>query len=159
MDRLPEAYMWVRGCEGFNQEHSPFCLLYRRVVSFCPVVSNVHDGHFHYKTCLKSNHLKEFSLLHELAVLCPHIPQKGFQETQFCPMTIFFTCCQNIQSKRLFPLFLFLNVSMGRELYKGLDWTSEKAMAPHSSTLAWKIPWTEEPDGLQSMGSLRVGHD
>ena len=36
---------------------------------------------------------------------------------------------------------------------------SEKAMAPHSSTLAWKIPWTEEPGGLQSMGSLRVGHD
>ena len=35
----------------------------------------------------------------------------------------------------------------------------EKAMAPHSSTLAWKIPWTEEPVGLQSMGSLRVGND
>ena len=32
-------------------------------------------------------------------------------------------------------------------------------MAPHSSPLAWKIPWTEEPGGLQSMGSLRVGHD
>ena len=32
-------------------------------------------------------------------------------------------------------------------------------MAPHSSTLAWKIPWTEGPGGLQSMGSLRVGHD
>ena len=32
-------------------------------------------------------------------------------------------------------------------------------MAPHSSTLAWKIPWTEEPGGLPSMGSLRVGHD
>ena len=32
----------------------------------------------------------------------------------------------------------------------------EKAMAPHSSTLAWKILWTEEPGGLQSMGSLRV---
>ena len=32
-------------------------------------------------------------------------------------------------------------------------------MAPQSSTLAWKIPWTEEPGGLQSMGSLRVGHD
>ena len=32
-------------------------------------------------------------------------------------------------------------------------------MAPHSSTLAWKIPWTEEPDTLQSMGLLRVGHD
>ena len=35
----------------------------------------------------------------------------------------------------------------------------EKAMAPHSSTLAWKIPWTEEPGGLQSMGLRRVGHD
>ena len=34
----------------------------------------------------------------------------------------------------------------------------EKAMAPHSSTLAWKIPWTEEPGRLQSMVSLRVGH-
>ena len=33
------------------------------------------------------------------------------------------------------------------------------AMAPHSSTLAWKIPWTEEPGGLQSMGSLGVRHD
>ena len=32
-------------------------------------------------------------------------------------------------------------------------------MAPHSSTLAWKIPWMEEPGGLQSMGSLRVRHD
>ena len=35
----------------------------------------------------------------------------------------------------------------------------EKAMAPHSSTVAWKIPWTEESGRLQSMGSLRVGHD
>ena len=35
----------------------------------------------------------------------------------------------------------------------------ENAMAPHSSTLAWKIPWTEVPGKLQSMGLLRVGHD
>ena len=47
-------------------------------------------------------------------------------------------CCINIQY-----LFLFLSYFM----------------APHSSTLAWKIPWTEEPGELQSMGSLRVGHD
>ena len=40
-----------------------------------------------------------------------------------------------------------------------LDILTEKAIAAHSSTLAWKIPWTEEPGGLQSMGSLRVGHD
>ena len=35
----------------------------------------------------------------------------------------------------------------------------EKVMAPHSSTLAWKIPWTEKPGRLQSMGLLTVGHD
>ena len=45
----------------------------------------------------------------------------------------------------LFYLFLWQNM--------------EKAMAPHSSTHAWKITWTEEPGRLQSMGSLRVGHD
>jgi len=44
-------------------------------------------------------------------------------------------------------------------LLSGVNLLLEKAMAPHSSTLAWKIPWTEEPGGLQSMGSLRVGHD
>ena len=42
-----------------------------------------------------------------------------------------------------------------------LSWEDplEKEMAIHSSTLAWKIPWTEEPDRLQSMGSQSVGHD
>ena len=40
-----------------------------------------------------------------------------------------------------------------------LVWAAEKAMTPHSSTLAWKIPWTEDPGRLQSMGSLRVRHD
>ena len=35
----------------------------------------------------------------------------------------------------------------------------EKEMAAHSSTLAWKMPWTEKPGGLQSMGSQRVRHD
>ena len=35
----------------------------------------------------------------------------------------------------------------------------QRTMAPHSITLAWRIPWVEEPGRLQSMGSLRVGHD
>ena len=44
---------------------------------------------------------------------------------------------------------------------QSLGWEDplEKGMATHSSSLAWKIPWTEEPGGLQSMGSQRVGHD
>ena len=41
----------------------------------------------------------------------------------------------------------------------GLEDPLEKEMAIHSSTIAWKIPWTEEPGRLQSMGSQRVGHD
>ena len=42
---------------------------------------------------------------------------------------------------------------------KHIEWEYRyKAMATHSSTLAWRIPWTEEPGGLQSMGSQRVGH-
>ena len=49
-----------------------------------------------------------------------------------------------------------------RDLFKKIrdtKGTLEKAMAPHSSTLAWKILWTEEPGRLQSMGSLGVGHN
>lgn len=47
-------------------------------------------------------------------------------------------------------------------LYSNTPWCKDplkKGMATHSSTLAWRIPKTEEPDGLQSMGSQRVGHD
>jgi len=44
-------------------------------------------------------------------------------------------------------------------IYEPLMGSWEKAMAPHSSTLAWEIPWTEEPGRLQFMGSLGVGHD
>ena len=54
------------------------------------------------------------------------------------------------QQVTLAPLLL------GQTLFAG---GSSKATAPHSSPLAWKIPWMEEPGGLQSMGSLRVGHD
>ena len=44
---------------------------------------------------------------------------------------------------------------------QSLGWEDplEKEMATHSSILAWRMPWTEEPGGLQSMGSQRVGHD
>ena len=41
----------------------------------------------------------------------------------------------------------------------GWEDSLEKGMATHSNILAWRIPWTEEPDGLQSMGLQRVGHN
>ena len=45
------------------------------------------------------------------------------------------------------------------QFYVPCSCEAEKALATHSSTLAWKIPWTEEPGRLPSMGLLRVGHD
>ena len=55
--------------------------------------------------------------------------------------------------------FYFKKNFLNYKNYICLCISSEKAMAPHSSTLAWKIPWVEEPGGLPSMGSHRVGHD
>ena len=57
-------------------------------------------------------------------------------------------CSSFSEKKKKTQLFVCLYLSI-----------SEKAVATHSSTLAWKIPWAEEPGRLQSMGSLRVGHD
>ena len=54
--------------------------------------------------------------------------------------------------ERLFYMLLFREIYDIRYLSKPIE-LSEKAMAPHSSTLAWKIPWTEEPGRLRSMGS------
>ena len=45
------------------------------------------------------------------------------------------------------------------EAGKGQSYSLEEEMAPHSSTLAWKIPWMEKPGGFLSMGLPRVGHD
>ena len=52
-------------------------------------------------------------------------------------------------------------LAMQETQVQSLGWEDalEKEMATHSSILAWKISWTEEPGRLQSMGSLRVGHD
>ena len=52
-------------------------------------------------------------------------------------------------------------LAMQETWVQSLDWEDplEKEMATHPSILAWKIPWTEDPDGLQSMGSQRVEHD
>ena len=52
------------------------------------------------------------------------------------------------------PILTSVSVSLQRSIFPSLCFPMEKAMAPHSSTLAWKIPWMEEPGRLQSMGSL-----
>ena len=67
----------------------------------------------------------------------------------------------NIFNKYILAIFLLHIIFYSKRSMTTLATrrTLEKAMAPHSSTLAWEIPWMEEPGRLQSMGLLRVGHD
>ena len=64
-------------------------------------------------------------------------------------------CCQ--ETNVMFKIFKKKKILV--QVTENKNSSAEKVMAPHSSTLAWKIPWMEEPGGLQSMGSLRVRHD
>ena len=64
-----------------------------------------------------------------------------------------------ITSSLLNYCFVYAKIFLGYHKIIFFSPSLEKAMATHSSTLAWKIPWMEEPGGLQSMGSLRVGYD
>ena len=81
----------------------------------------------------------------------------GIFQNAFSDNWIFFlVTIPNLDTQSFWFLFIFVCAGSS---WLCISFLSEKAMAPHSSTLAWKIPWTEEPGRLQSMGSLRVGHD
>ena len=71
--------------------------------------------------------------------------------TTYVCITELFHCIAEINIVNKFKIYALFGVKYHSK--------TEKAMAPHSSTLAWKIPWTEEPYRLQSMGSLGVGHN
>ena len=71
-----------------------------------------------------------------------------------------FLCRQSLLKLSYFKCAIyFLLMQETKLLSPGWEDPLEKEMATHSSTLAWRIPWTEEPDGIQSMGSQRVRHD
>ena len=70
----------------------------------------------------------------------------------FSPLRIMFYLCN--PSITSFSCLIALDTKLNRSSAR-----IREGMATHSSTLAWKIPWTEEPGGLQSMGSRRVRHD
>ena len=86
----------------------------------------------------------------------------GLPMVSFCPLL-----CSSEQTGalshlvggRVHSLGRSSNARLNMELTQHYFFCLEKAMVPHSSTLAWKIPWMEEPGGLQSMRLLRVGHD
>ena len=70
--------------------------------------------------------------------------------------TLFISSCASLMAS---PVKRLPAMRETRVRFLGRESPLEKEMAIHSSTLAWKIPWTEEPDRIQSMGSQRVGHD
>ena len=83
------------------------------------------------------------------------------------PLIFFLRISFKKSCRQQMPKTLFLTINLGQAIRRNAGMIDRwlvysllsKAMAPHSSTLAWKIPWTEEPVRLQSMGSLRVRHD
>ena len=77
----------------------------------------------------------------------------------FCQHSYYGFCISQVYSEKKSHYELYRIRDLLYGLYGLTQMQTEKAMAPHSSTLAWKIPWTEEPGGLQFMGSLRVRHD
>ena len=113
-----------------------------------------------------------------LSAPLPHLLSPGFGprylgKKQFFEVTMWpanpagFPSCDLILLSKFHPLnlqimsqcFPFSRFLFSQDISPLSSLAPEKALAPHSSTPAWKIPWMEEPGRLQSMGSLRVRHD
>ena len=77
-----------------------------------------------------------------------------WRRSRYCQQTI-----RSCKRQRILLQVSWDHVFVNTSIFHFYSPEPEKAMATHSSTLAWKIPWTEEPGRLQSMGSQRVGHD
>ena len=131
----------------------PFYPGHHRALSWAPwTLQQVPTGYLFYTwqcTHINSNLPFTPSSPH----LCPHVCTLGLHLYSCLNIGLSISFSRFHIHALIFDFFFFL---IYFTLYARL---LEKAMAPHSSTLAWKIPWTEEPGGPQSMGSLRVGHD
>ena len=111
-------------------------ILFLYFLYFLHILLKIIYSSFHF--CYHSFYLQELASFLNMHFLLYPVPVSGIK----------------------YLLFLFENTNkINVNIFISLSLCSEKAIAPHSSTLAWKIPWTEEPGRLQSMGSLRVGHD
>ena len=88
------------------------------------------------------------------------IPRSGKSPTGGNGYPLQYSCLENPMGRVVAQTVKHLS-TMWETQVRSLGWEDllEKEMAHHSSTLAWKIPWTEEPGGLQPMGSQRVEHD
>ena len=120
------------------------CLLWRNVCLSLPPIFLIGLFVFLALSCMNCLYILE---INPLSVVSFAIT---FSHSEDCLLILFIVsfAMQKLLSLIRFHLFIFVFISMT------LVGRSEKAMASHSSTFAWKIPWTEEPGGLQSMRSL-----
>ena len=105
--------------------------------------------------CMKMN---VFLVTAHTLILCLS-PNPVFSERMYYHPSCYSGRNLEVISSTFCSLSQYLIYQQSFQSYPQVCPNSEKAMAPYSSTLAWKIPWMEEPGRLQSMGSLRVGHD
>ena len=94
---------------------------------------------------------------------CDGIPVALFQILKDDAVKVLHSICQQIWKTQQWPQdwkrSVFIPIPKKGNAKECSNYRTIALISPHSSTLAWKIPWTEEPGRLQSMGSLRVGHD
>ena len=151
--------------------HSPL-----RLLSCCQMIMNVKELWTHTKSYMDVNTIENKRLLVFLPyplLYHPHSPTEklsSFLEQKLLKKNVC-VCVYSVCPLKYLPQNFVGRYSKHLLIECFLKFTFqllitywslsllEKAMAPHSSTLAWKIPWTEEPGRLQSMGLLGVGHD
>ena len=152
---------------------SPFTLLIPRMSTFTLVISCLTTYYLPWFMDLTFQVPMQYcSLQHQTLLLSPVTPTTGccfcfgsvssfFLELFLHWSPVAFWAPTNLGSSSFSFLFAFSYCSWGSQgkNTEVVCHSPEKAMAPHSSILAWKIPWTEEPGRLQSMRSQRVGHD
>ena len=115
-------------------------------------LGNEQRSFCHFWDCIQVLHFGLF---------CSKFSKPGFSNTWTMNFQIFKLVLEKAEEEEI-KLPTYAGSSKMQETRAwSLDWEEhlEKAMATHPSVLAWEIPWTEEPGGLQSKGSQRVGHD
>ena len=147
-------------CHSYNILSTTHPRVFAQVVSFaCQTITDICGVHFLISRFCVKRHLANEPYLDHLVNTTPR-PTQHSQPPLLCSLYVFFIAPNMLKASLVAQMVKCLP-TMWETQVRSLGWEDplEKEMATHSSTLAWKIPRTEEPGRLQSMGLQRVGHD